>query len=433
MEKTKIKFGKDFIMVIIGQVISLFGNNILRFALPLYLLDQTHSPGLFGLVSALSFIPMILLSPLGGILADRVNKRNIMVILDFTTSIVTLIFTLLLGHMNLVVLSIVTLIILYGIQGTYSPAVQASIPSLVGVDSIMPANAIVNLVSAFAQLVGPVAGGALYAGFGIRPVLLISIACFVASAVMEIFINIPFKKLAMEKGVVQTAADDLKESFHYISHKQPKLLQMSLIFSLINLVVASLIIIGMPIVIKQSLGFSQKTGNLLYGYAMAGLALGGLTGGLIAGTVGRKFNAEKLHYVLYICCVALIPIGLVLGLKANSMLAYTVIVICCFVMMLCASIFTIQMMGYLQIISPSNLVGKIISCALGISMCASPLGQVIYGALFENIKHNQYLIFIVVSAIAFVITFITKKTLNGINKVIEDAKIMNEEQKEELA
>ena len=79
-------FTRDFSLVVIGQIISLFGNSILRFALPLYLLNETGSASLFGIVTACSFIPMILLSPAGGIVADRVNKRNIMVILDYATS-----------------------------------------------------------------------------------------------------------------------------------------------------------------------------------------------------------------------------------------------------------------------------------------------------------------------------------------------------------
>ena len=64
---TKAKlFRRDFTLVAIGQIVSLFGNAILRFALPLYLLRQTGSAALFGLVSACSFLPMIALSFLGG-------------------------------------------------------------------------------------------------------------------------------------------------------------------------------------------------------------------------------------------------------------------------------------------------------------------------------------------------------------------------------
>ena len=81
-------FSRDFILVVLGQIISLFGNATIRFVLPLYLLNYTGSSALFGMVTACAFIPTIILSPIGGIVADRVNKRNIMVILDFITSIV---------------------------------------------------------------------------------------------------------------------------------------------------------------------------------------------------------------------------------------------------------------------------------------------------------------------------------------------------------
>lgn len=76
-------FSRDFALVVIGQIISLFGNAIIRFALPLYLLNQTGSSALFGTVTALAFIPSILLAPVGGIIADRINKRSLWV-LPFT-------------------------------------------------------------------------------------------------------------------------------------------------------------------------------------------------------------------------------------------------------------------------------------------------------------------------------------------------------------
>ena len=58
-------FTRDFALVVIGQIISLFGNAILHFALPLYLLRETGSIPLFGAVNACSFLPMILMGPIG--------------------------------------------------------------------------------------------------------------------------------------------------------------------------------------------------------------------------------------------------------------------------------------------------------------------------------------------------------------------------------
>lgn len=74
MENYSIK-NNNFILIVIGQIISLFGNGIIRFVLPLYLLQITGSSAIFGIVSAMSFVPLIIVMPIGGIIADRVNKK----------------------------------------------------------------------------------------------------------------------------------------------------------------------------------------------------------------------------------------------------------------------------------------------------------------------------------------------------------------------
>ena len=79
-------FNRNFTTMIIGQIISLFGNAILRFALPLYVLDATGNAAIFGGILALSMIPTVLLSPIGGVIADRFPSQRIMYVLDFATA-----------------------------------------------------------------------------------------------------------------------------------------------------------------------------------------------------------------------------------------------------------------------------------------------------------------------------------------------------------
>ena len=153
--KTKL-FRRDFTLVVIGQIISLFGNAILRFALPYYLLKETGSSTLFGLVTACSFLPMVVLSMVGGILADRINKRNIMVGLDFSTAIIITLFYFSLGKLPMVPLFIVFLMLLYGISGAYQPSVQASVPLLVSSDKLTVGNAVINQVNTLANFVSAV-------------------------------------------------------------------------------------------------------------------------------------------------------------------------------------------------------------------------------------------------------------------------------------
>lgn len=410
---------RNFVMVVIGQIISLFGNAILRFALPLYLLSETGSAALFGIVSACAFIPMIVLAPVGGIFADRVNKRNIMVILDFSTAVLVLCILMLLGKMDIVALIFTALFLLYGIQGAYQPAVQASIPALLSREYIMQGNAVINLVSSFSGLLGPVIGGTLIGFFGIRPILYVSLLCFLLSAIMEIFIRIPFEKKEEQGNIFSIGLADLKESFRYMKHEQPLIMQFSLAVAAINMILSALMIIGLPVIVTQLLAFDRETANRLYGYAEGVMAVGSLCGGMGAGVFAGKMKAEKGYLLIFYDALTLIPIGLALMLPVSPTVSYGIIMVSCFVMMFLATLFSIQIMSYLQMIVPGNLIGKVISCAMCIGMCATPVGQAIYGGLFEVLKEKVFGLFFIVTVIVVLLAFAMKKPFAGLAECID--------------
>lgn len=410
---------RNFIMVVVGQIISLFGNAILRFALPLYLLCETGSAALFGIVSACAFIPMIVLAPVGGIFADRVNKRNIMVALDFLTAVLVLFILFLLGRMDIVALIFTALFILYGIQGAYQPAVQASIPALLSNEHIMQGNAVINLVSSFSGLLGPVIGGTLFSFFGITPILYISFICFMLSAIMEIFIRIPYEKKVTQGNIFSIGLADLKESFIYMKHQKPVIMQFSLTIAAINMILSALMIIGLPVIVTQLLDFDSETANRLYGYAEGVMAVGSLCGGMGAGILARKMKAEKGYILLLYDALTLIPIGLALMIPMPAFISYVIIMVSCFVMMFLATLFSIQIMSYLQMIVPNNLIGKVISCAMCIGMCATPVGQAIYGGLFHILKEKAFLMFFVVTILVLLLGFAMKKPFDKVAELIE--------------
>lgn len=122
--------------MILGQVISIFGAALLRFALSLYILDITGRADMFAVLYAISNIP-ILLSPLGGAIADRFNRRNLMVIFDFTSgSVVMCLFLLISSESTTVTLIGVIMVLLSIISALYTPAVIASIPLLVEIENL---------------------------------------------------------------------------------------------------------------------------------------------------------------------------------------------------------------------------------------------------------------------------------------------------------
>ena len=123
-------FTRNFTFLILGQISSLIGNYTLRFALSMYVLEQTGSASVFAGLLALALLPTILLSPFGGILADRANRRNIMVALDTLSGISVLLasFAMALGQ-DIFVIGVL-LIVLSVLAAFESPTVQACVPQM---------------------------------------------------------------------------------------------------------------------------------------------------------------------------------------------------------------------------------------------------------------------------------------------------------------
>ena len=386
-------YSKDFYLVVIGQIISLFGNAVMRFALPIHLLNVTGSASVLGVVSGCAFIPLAVMSPIGVIIADRVNKRNVMVFLDFFTSGLTVLFLLLYGKVSITGMVLVTLFLLYGISGAYQPSVQASIPVLVEPEHIMPANAVINMVSSLSGLLGPALGGTAYSLWGIYPVLSIAAGCFFLSAVMEIFIKIPYERKQSTESILRQTKDDLCESIAYIGQKKPELAKLTLCCAGVNLVMSALMIIGLPVIVMNILDFSKSEASRLYGYMEAILAIGGLVGGIGAGVFGRKLKVNGSWKLLLASGMLLIPMGVVLMIECPAYLAYGVLAAAGLVIMSLSAIYTIQIMSYIQMTVPHHMVGKVIAWIIAVSTCAQPVGQVLYGVLFDEMAKNVYIIF----------------------------------------
>ncbi len=389
-------FNRDFTLVAIGQLISLFGNAILRFALALYVLDATGSAAVFGTVTAIAVIPTILLSPFGGILSDRVNRRNIMVSLDFATAALALGLGLLLSEENAVALITVTLLLLSVIQACYTPSVNSSVPLLQAEGNLVKANAVVSQVSMLANLIGPVLGGVLYGFFGAMPIILVSGVCFFLSAVLELFIHIPFQPLDAKTGILQIVKDDLRESIRFMTREQPDILRITLMIAVYSLFVVSTITVGLPYMVRTVLGLSSQ----LYGAAEGLMAAAGIAGGIASGFLAGRLKTSRLYWLLVLSGAALVPVGAAFLLGCGPMTCYIVITICIMAMQLLIALFSIFMLSLAQGRTPSHLLGKMTAYIMTLTMCAQPVGQALYGVLFDRFAGSLYLPLIATALIA---------------------------------
>ena len=158
---TQKLFTSNFVLLILGQITSLFGNFILKLALSMYVLDMTGSAAVFAGILSVATIPTILLTPFGGILADRVNRRNLMVALDAVSGVSVLVATFLLSGRNAIAVISVLLVALSVLGAFETPTVQACIPTMLQGDNITKGNALLNQIAFLTYFIASLAGGVL--------------------------------------------------------------------------------------------------------------------------------------------------------------------------------------------------------------------------------------------------------------------------------
>ena len=158
----------------------------------------------------------------------------------------------------------------------------------------------------------------------------------------------------------------------------------------INLFLSAMIIVALPYLITEVFDLGTLEANRFYGYAQGALAAGGLTGGISAGVFAGRLSIQKSGNLITASALCVFPVAAALLLCSSGLVNYIVLTLCCFVIMVCSTIFTVQMMSFMQAETPQNLIGKVIAAAMTFSMCAQPFGNALYGVLFEICEGFEY-------------------------------------------
>ena len=387
---TEKLFTKNFTLLILGQLTSLFGNFILKLALSMYVLEVTGSAAIFAGILSAATIPTILLSPLGGILADRADRRNIMVALDALTGVSVLCAALFLSESNAIAV-ISTLLIILSILGAFeTPTVQACIPTMLQGDNIMKGNAVVNQVASLSYLIAPMLGGVLYAMLGLKPVMYASVVCFFITALFECFIKLSYQRIQNQGGVLQIVKQDFLSSMQYISKEQTSISKMLLLTAFSRFFVMGITIVGLPFLVRTVLGFNPK----YYGAAESALAVATILGSIAAGILTEKLKIHKLSVLLATLGIFIIPAGIVFLLPVNAIIKYGVTVVSFCGMQAVISIFSIFAVSLIQQRTPNHLIGKVMAYTSTVTLCVQPIGQIVYGFLFDRFYSAVYFVLI---------------------------------------
>lgn len=368
-----------FRAIVVTQVFSLLGIEILQFVLPLHLLNLTGSGTLYGGVVAAGFVPYIALSPMGGVIADRTRKRGVMAALDAVLALIMLGYLACSGSQHLVGITVFVLMVAFAAQAIYHPCVQSALPLVVPTECIPQATAVANQVSMITGIGGPVIGGMVFGFFGLAPIVVVAAVSFaVSSALVLAFVRIPYEPPVRTEGVLRTAAGDIRDALHFL-RMRPVLWQIIAAATLINLFGSSFINIGTPYIVTESLGLS----NQLMGIAQGALAVGGLLGGALVVFMPERFTVKATPRLVGLAAAGIGAVAAVLLVAGEPYVAFAGMLASYLWVMVCCMAASILMTSYLQMETPDELTGKVMGLAMMFGNLATPAGQIAYGAAFD--------------------------------------------------
>lgn len=351
----------------------------LCFACPLYLLDRSGSSTLYGAVAAIAFIPGVLATPAGGVLADREGHRSVLAALGIVLMIAAMLFVPMKRSLPLAAVVAVMLCVQYAVQSILKPILQIETLRIAGKEKIERATALVSQTTMASNILGPVVGTAVYGCFGIDALCAIAAAAFAMSSLLfwaALKRNV-HSEVTGDGSTRMACQSDFLSAIRYLL-QNTSLLAVILLAAVLNLALVGLTI-GAPVIVTRHLGMQSSC----VGIIEAAMGLGGLAGGGLVGVWPHRFSFDGIHRYVVMICLGVIPIFVALLCGVHT-LVLTALAVGSAWVMVWASIASVEIAVFVQRTAPSELCGKVLSVVYMALSCATPIGQLVYGFAYDR-------------------------------------------------
>ena len=333
---------RDFRLFWIGQLISQIGTWMQSVAQAWLVLELTHSPLQLGIVSALQFTPVLLFSPVGGVLSDRFAKRKVLLVSQTAMQLQAFVLAALVWSGRIQYWHVAVLAAIYGLGRAIDiPARQSYVTDLVGRSDLANAVALNSVIMNGARIVGPAVAGLLIAAFGVALAFFLNGVSFVAVLVALVAIRTEGRpdingRLGIREGVLGALS--------YAAATPP------VAFTLGLMVVVSLVVLNFNVVVPLVARDVLNQGANGFGLLMSALGAGA-----VAGAFGvALFRRGQPPLKFLVASAATLCAGL-MALAAAGHFAVAALVLA--LLGCCQILFTTGCNTTLQLVAPNELRG----------------------------------------------------------------------------
>jgi MFS transporter, ENTS family, enterobactin (siderophore) exporter len=372
---------REFRIVLLGQAISALGDAITLTVLPLLVVALTGSGIAMGIVGVLQLLPDLLLGLPAGALADRWDRRRMIIVADLGRALLTALIPLsvMLGWPTMSVILLVTFPI-NTLRVLFLAAWTAVMPSIVGRDQVGRASGFAEAIFSGSYIIGPAIAGLLVTVLGPGPTLALDAASFLVSAASLALIRRPLR--ADRSGVESHLLADIREGVAYVA-RQPVLRVIVSFWTIVSVATTPIV----PVTIFY-LTIDRAQGPGTVGLVLSAYGLGSLVGALAA----TRFSRGRLGRVMLVANVgsAVLLVGFAASSQPVIQAAFAIVA------GIAGALVFVPYLTLRSTIPPDRLMGRVGSSARTISVGLAPIGTLLAGLSLDAVGGQVTLLVIAV-------------------------------------
>ena len=365
---------------------------VVHFMITWWIQRETENPFFLALSSFLYFLPMIIATPIAGVLSDRINRKKIIILVDslqaFTTFILIILFL-----MNYTAIWLIFIFIVFRsvFQGFHQPTVSSVIPLMVPKDKLSRINGLNFLFSGLVQLIGPALGAILSLFLEFQQILWIDIITFFIALIPLLIIKMP--------SAVSKESATSKEKKSFFKDFKEGLSLLTSIPVLINIIILAMFLnfLIQPLAVLLPYYVNTIHGGNISEYAIVSISLSaGTIFGAVITTIKKKWDRKILSsfigiIILFIgyAYLAFVPTGF-----------FILMIIGLFLMGINLPIINTIFQTIEQTIVPPDKIGRVMSIDSMLSMMITPVGIILTGVLSIPLGVNNLFLFSAILGIA---------------------------------
>ena len=382
---------RNFRLLWLGALTSSIGTWMQKIAQAWLIVTMTGSASAFyvGLDAFVGEAPILLFTLIGGVIADRRDRRHLMLTSQITQMTVAFILAALVYTETIQIWMILSLSFISGCAQAFGgPAYQSLIPTLVGKDHLPNAVALNSIQFNLARVIGPVVAGAALATFGM-------VACFGLNGVSFLFVIaaiLALRNVHVPPTATTNMMEQMKDGLRYVRDSRNLKIVTALGFT--GAFLGLPLLTFLPVITKDV--FHQDVG--FYSRLMTFSGAGAVTGALIVAWVGKHRHIGRLLLV----CLGLFGFAMAaFSLSRTPYLSAVILFIAGSLLVMCFSLTT----SLAQLLAPAELRGRVVSIYMVAFRGGSPLGGLAAGWLVTQIGSAPLVIMVNGLLLASIATF----------------------------